>query len=85
MTCFVGSTEAPLREVTVVGDHRSDGRLLEASACLQQKEHTWTNTHSQRAWLSVCHPEAELRGACARFGAVWVKNVSYDGEQSREP
>jgi hypothetical protein len=24
----VGSTEAPLREVTVVGDHRSDGRFL---------------------------------------------------------
>jgi len=31
----IGSTEAPLREVTVDGDHRSDGRFLEASASLQ--------------------------------------------------
>src|SRR5262249_27381453 len=26
--------EAPLQEVTVAGDHRSDGQFLEASACL---------------------------------------------------
>jgi hypothetical protein len=31
----VGSTESPLQEVTVAGDHRSDGHFLEASACLQ--------------------------------------------------
>ena len=73
MLCAVGSTKAPLREAAVVGDHRSDGRFLEASASFEGRRRTPEPTlTAERSWLSVCHLEAELRGAWCE---VWVKIV----------
>jgi hypothetical protein len=62
----VGSTEAPLREVTVVGDHRSDGRFLEASASLQA-EGAHLNQHSQPSSRGC--PFAIPRPSCA---LIWT-------------
>jgi hypothetical protein len=65
----VASTEAPLREVTVVGDHRSDRRFLEASACFQAGG-AHLNQHSQPSARGC--PFAIPRPSCAERGARFM-------------
>jgi hypothetical protein len=66
----VGSTKAPLREAAVVGDHRSDGRCLEASGS-SQAERAHLNQHSQPSarGCPFAVPWPSCAEAGARFGA----------------
>ena len=72
---FVGSTEAPLREVTVDGDHWSNKRFLEASAPLRP-EGVHLSQHSQPSPrgcpFAIPRPSCSARGARFRERRAWV-------------